>query len=83
MSAKPWNRDAVENQISFQIDFKDWQNTLTKQEKTILSHLMQGYKAKEIADILQLSYQTVRTIIIKLKQMFLNYFRPEEALAIP
>lgn len=83
MSAKPWNRDAVENQISFQIDFKDWQNTLTKQEKTILSHLMQGYKAKQIAEILQLSYQTVRTIIIKLKQMFLNYFRPEEALAIP
>ena len=78
MTSKPWSRDAVENQISFQIDFKDWQNTLTKQEKTILSHLMQGYKAKDIADILQLTYQTVRTIILKLKQLFLEYFRLEE-----
>ena len=78
MTSKPWSRDAVENQISFQIDFKDWQQTLTKQEKTILSHLMQGYKAKDIADILQLTYQTVRTIIIKLKQLFLDYFRLEE-----
>jgi hypothetical protein len=78
MTAKPWSRDAVENQISFQIDFKDWQQTLTTQEKTILSHLMQGYKAKDIADILQLTYQTVRTIILKLKQLFLEYFRLEE-----
>ena len=78
MTSKPWSRDAVENQISFQIDFKDWQQTLTKQEKTILSHIMQRYKAKDIADILQLTYQTVRTIILKLKQLFLEYFRLEE-----
>jgi len=44
---------------------------------------MQGYNAKDISDILQLTYQTVRTIILKLKQLFLDYFRPEEALAIP
>jgi len=75
---KPWKKEAVEEQISFQIDFKDWQQTLTKQEKRILSHLMQGYKAKDIAEILQLTYQTVRTIIIKLKQLFLDYFRLEE-----
>ncbi len=75
---KPWKKEAVEEQISFNIDFKDWQQTLTKQEKTILSHLMQGYKAKDIADILQLTYQAVRTIISKLKQMFLEYFSLEE-----
>ena len=78
MTAKPWQEEAVEKQISFNIDFKDWQNTLTKQEKTIFSHLMQGYKAKDIADILQLTYQTVRAIILKLKQLFLDYFRLEE-----
>ncbi len=75
---KPWKKEAVEEQISFQIDFKDWQQTLTKQEKTILSHLMQGYKAKDIADILQLTYQTIRQIIKHLKEMFLEYFRLEE-----
>lgn len=78
MTSKPWKKEAVEEQISFQIDFKDWQQTLTKQEKTILSHLMQGYKAKDIAEILKLTYQTIRQIIKHLKEMFLDYFRLEE-----
>jgi len=80
MSAKTWKKEAAEEQISFQIDFKDWQQTLTKQEKIILSHLMQGYKAKQIAEILQLTYQTIRSIIINLKQLFLEYFRLEFAI---
>ena len=75
MTNKPWKREAVEEQISFQIDFKDWQQTLTTQEKTILSHLMQGYKAKDIAEILQLTYQAIRQIIKHLKEKFLEYFR--------
>ncbi|RPI64603.1 MAG: hypothetical protein EHM44_02970 [Ignavibacteriales bacterium] len=83
MASKLLKKEAVEEQISFTIDFKDWQQTLTNEEKNILSHLMQGFKAKHIAEILQLTYQTVRTIILKLKQLFLDYFRPEEALAIP
>ena len=74
MTAKPWSRDAIENQISFQIDFKDWQQTLTKQEKTILSHLLQGYKAKDISDILQLNYNSIRQTIAILKEKFLEYF---------
>ena len=79
MTNKPWKKEAVEEQISFSIDFKNWQQTLTKQEKTILSHLMQGYKAKDIADILQLTYTTIRQIIKHLKEMFLDYFRLEFA----
>ena len=78
MTSKPWKKEAVEEQISFQIDFKNWQQTLTTQEKTILSHLLQGYKAKDIAEILQLTYQTIRQIIKHLKEMFLEYFRLEE-----
>jgi uncharacterized membrane protein YheB (UPF0754 family) len=78
MSSKLLKKEAVEEQISFQIDFKDWQQTLTNKEKNILSHLMRGYKATQIAKILQLTYQTVRTIILKLKQLFLEYFRLEE-----
>jgi hypothetical protein len=82
ITSKPWSKEAVENQISFQIDFKDWQQTLTNEEKNILSHLMQGYKATQIAKILQLTYQIVRTIILKLKLLFLEYFSPE-VLAFP
>jgi ATP/maltotriose-dependent transcriptional regulator MalT len=78
MTMKPSGKEAVENQLTFNIDFKDWQQTLTKEEKTILSHLMQGYKASKIAEILKLSYHTVKTIISKLKKAFLDYFRLEE-----
>jgi len=74
MSSKLLKKEAVEEQISFNIDFKDWQQTLTKQEKTILSHLMQGYNAKDISDILQLNYHSIRQIIILLKEKFLEYF---------
>ena len=74
MTSKPWSHENIENEISFKIDFKDWQNKLTKQEKTILSHLMQGYKAKDISDILQLNYNSIRQIIILLKEKFLEYF---------
>ena len=82
MTMKYNSRETIEETISFQIDFKDWQQTLTKKEKTILSHLMQGYKTKKIAEILQLAYHIVQTIIKKLKQEFLNYFGLGE-LAIP
>jgi len=78
MTSKPWNKESVEEQFSFNVDFKDWQQTLTTQEKTILSHLIQGYKAKQIAEILQLAYQTIRQIINQLKEKFLEYFRMEK-----
>jgi hypothetical protein len=75
---KSWKKEAVEEQFSFNVDFKNWQETLSTQEHTILTHLIQGYKAKDIANILHTTYQAVRTIISKLKQMFLEYFRLEE-----
>ncbi len=82
MTSRPWSREAVEEQISFNIDFKDWQQTLSTQEHTILTHLIEGYKASKIADILHLTYTTVKQIINKLKEKFLEYFRPE-VLAFP
>ncbi len=53
---KTFGDESVEKEISFNIDFKDWQKKLTKQEKIIFSHLIKGYKAKDISDILQLTY---------------------------
>jgi hypothetical protein len=78
MMSKPRGKQAVEEQLSFDIDFKNWQRTLTQEENSILSHIMLGYKAMKIAEILQLSYYYVKTIISELKQAFLNYFRLEE-----
>jgi hypothetical protein len=78
MNSKPKGKEAVEEQLSFNVDFKNWQQTLTKEEKSILAHLMQGYKASKIAEILQLSYHTVKQIIKQLKEAFLDYFHLEE-----
>ncbi|MCW8802909.1 MAG: LuxR C-terminal-related transcriptional regulator [Ignavibacteriaceae bacterium] len=78
MTSKSWRKDAIEEQMSFNVDFKNWQKTLTTQEHTILTHLIQGYRAKDIAEILHLTYQTIRQIIKHLKEMFLEYFRLEE-----
>ena len=54
MTSKPWKKEAVEEQLSFNVDFKDWQQTLTTQEHTILTYLIQGYPVKQIANILHL-----------------------------
>ena len=78
MTMKSRSKHIVEETLSFKIDFKDWQQTLTKEVKNILSHLMLGYKASKIAEILKLSYHIVRSIISKLKEAFLDYFRLEE-----
>jgi hypothetical protein len=82
MISKPRKKEAVEEQLSFSIDFKDWQNTLSTQEHTILTHLIEGYKASKIAELLHLTYATVKQIIKQLKEKFLEYFRPE-VLAFP
>jgi hypothetical protein len=82
MTKKPRGKDSVEEQLAINIDFKNWQQSLTTNEKNILSHLMQGYKAMKIAEILKLSYHTVKQIIKHLKETFLDYFRLEE-LAYP
>ena len=78
MTSKPRSKNTVEETLSFNIDFKDWQQTLTPKEKTILSHLMLGYRASKIAEILKLSYHSVKQIIKCLKEAFLDYFRLEE-----
>ena len=78
MTMKPRSKHTVEETLSFNIDFKEWQRTLTNEQNQILSHLMQRYKASKIAEILKLTYHTVKTIISKLKQTFLDYFRLEE-----
>ncbi len=78
MTSKSRGKEGVENQLSFNVDFKNWQQTLTKVESVILSHLLQRYKAMKIAEIRKLSYHYFKTIICKLKDAFLNYFRLEE-----
>ena len=75
MTSKPWRKESVEEQFSFNVDFKNWQTTLTTNEHTILTHLIEGYTVKQIAEFLYLTYTNVKKIIKQLKEKFLEYFR--------
>ena len=72
----------VEDQISFNIDFKDWQKTLDDLQKKILDYLMQGFNAKDISEMMRLAYAKVVNLIRNLKIAFLNYFN-EPIVALP
>jgi hypothetical protein len=79
--ARPRSKEVVEDQISFSIDFKDWQKTLDDLQKKILDYLMQGFSAKNISEMLSMAYAKVVNLIRDLKANFLNYFQPTEALS--
>jgi hypothetical protein len=79
--ARPRSKEVVEEQISFSIDFKDWQKTLDDLQKKILDYLMQGFSAKNISDMMSMAYSKVVNLIRDLKVNFLNYFQPTEALS--
>ena len=79
--SKPRLKELVEEQISFNIDFKDWTTTLDDLQKKILNYLMQGFSVKNISEMLSLAYAKVVKLIQGLKIAFLNYFNePIEAL---
>ena len=78
------NKEMVEQQISFNIDFKDWQQTLGELEKKILNYLMQGFKIKDISEMLKMTYARVKNLIRDMKISFLNFFaEPDEAYSQP
>ena len=83
MTSKPRGKEVVEEQISFAIDFKGWQQTLGELEKKVLNYLMQGFKIKDISEMLKVTYVRVKNLIRDLKISFLNYFQSNEAYSIP
>jgi len=74
MTSKPWSKEAVENQCSFNIDFKNWQMELNRIERKILQLLLDGYNATKISEKLKLKYATVRDCIKNIKAAFIRYF---------
>ena len=82
MPAKTNDKEKIEEHLSFNIDFSNWQARLSNDERTILNYLMQGYKAQKISEILQRSYTRIKEIIGDLKKAFVEYFYLE-ALVIP
>ena len=74
MTSKPRGKQMIEDTVSFNIDFKSWQNKLTRIELRILKLLMDGYSATKIADKIKLSNLIVRDTISRMKDSFIRYF---------
>jgi hypothetical protein len=74
MTSRPHIKERVEDSFSFNIDFSNWQRTLTKMESRILKLLLNGFTAPQIAKKIKLSYLTVREKINCMKTAFIRYF---------
>ena len=81
MLSKPRSKELVEEQVTFSIDFKNWQKTLDDLQKKILDYLIEGLSVKSIADMMKITYVKVKNLIRSLKISFLNYFQPLGALS--
>ncbi|MGE5797627.1 MAG: hypothetical protein ACM34N_12655, partial [Ignavibacteria bacterium] len=82
MIARNRKKDAIEEAIAFQIDFKNWEKKLTRTEKNILQLLLAGYNALKLSELLKLSYITVKENIKRIQQAYQKYFCCE-VLATP
>jgi hypothetical protein len=83
MTSKPRaDKEMIEDEMTFRIDFKDWQRTLDDLQKKILDYLMQGFSVKNISEMLKIGYAKVVNLIRGLKIAFLNYFN-EPVVALP
>jgi hypothetical protein len=75
MISKPRaDKEMIEDEITFRIDFRDWQKTLDELKKKLFDYLMQGFSAKNISELMSLAYAKVVNLIRDLKISFLNYF---------
>jgi DNA-binding CsgD family transcriptional regulator len=74
MTSKPWNKESVEDSVTFPIDFQNWQMELNRIERKILKLLLDGYSAAKISAKLKLKYAAVRDYIKSMKAAFIRYF---------
>lgn len=80
MTSKPWSKEAVESQCDFNIDFKNWQSSLSRTECRILQMLLHGYSATKIAEKVKLSYFKVKECINRMREGFIRYFHINKPL---
>ena len=74
VTSKAHIKERVEDSFSFNIDFSNWQKTLSRIERRILKLLLNGFTAPQIAKKIKLSYLTVREKINCMKTAFIQYF---------
>ncbi len=74
MTANVKSRNSVEDLMLFNIDYKDWLRQLDRNEKVILNYLIEGFKIQHIAEILETTAGKVRSVVKRLKELFIKYF---------
>lgn len=74
MTGSVRNKQLVEDNLVFGIDFKEWFSGLTNLQRKILNYLMEGYKASKIAIKLRKSAQVIRLTIGEIRQSFVRFF---------
>jgi len=74
MTSNPRTKQFVEDSLSFHVDFEAWTTKLNKHQKRVLNYLMQGYKGTQIAKKIKTPYDSVKTIIQQLQELFLQFF---------
>jgi hypothetical protein len=74
MTASVRNKQLVDDALAFNVDYKDWVEQLTSLQKRVLSCLVEGYRASQIAELIHTTAGTVKQVIRQLQELFVEYF---------
>jgi DNA-directed RNA polymerase specialized sigma24 family protein len=79
LSAK--SKEAADEALVFNVDYSRWINRLNEIQRTVVSYLIQGFRLKEIAEIIKASASKVKAILREIQERFAKYFQMDAAQA--
>ena len=74
MCVTPKTKENIEANLAFNVDYKEWLETLNKTQKRILDLLIQGFRCSKIAQMIHSTSCKVKQIIMELRQCFVEFF---------
>lgn len=74
------SREAIDEALTFKVDYSRWINRLNRTQKRIVGYLIQGFQLKEIAKFINAKVSRVRAIVREIQEQFLSYFEVEVCL---
>lgn len=71
------SKEAIDEALTFNVDYSRWINRLNSLEKRTVEYLIQGFRLNEIAKFIKATVKKVKAIIRQVQKMYLNYFELE------
>lgn len=71
------SKEAIDEALVFNVDFSRWINRLNDVQRKVVNYLIQGFRVKEIAEIIKTTANNVKTIVREVQKRFLNYFETD------